>query len=207
LSISSVSDEEGLDSGPEDYSSDNEGEEEGASNSDVSQSEEESVQTERLTARQRSILQAESIESTPSLESLSIPLTEEEQLRKSEKTRRRAVQRDLKLEQSKADTIKRLLQKQGTRSKKMKLQEKAEEVVGVRKEKVNSMGTGMIRYVNNKDQTCARLGVDIPLITHRSRENPKMMTCAVAGCSNPKKYLHSKLLRPVCSLDCYKSLK
>ena len=91
----------------------------------------------RLTSRQRTLLRVDyddkedvlasgttDSSATPSLEALSsirepATLTEEELLKKSEKSRRRKHQRDQKLEKSKTETIQRLLQRQSSRSKRM----------------------------------------------------------------------------------------
>ena len=173
----------------------------------------------RLTARQRALLQAEtlSLDSSPSLEMLSAPraLTEEELLKKSEKSRRRKTQRDQKLEQSKADTIQKLLQKQGSRSKKMKStmpmkvhQEKAEAYLTV--DPSSKLQNNCIRYLSKDKDTFIILGTDVPDITElqsQSSSPPTIEKCSIKGCNNLRKYSHAGTSASVCSLDCYKLTK
>jgi len=80
----------------------------------------------RMTARQRAMAEPTSEDDEANLKSLEstshVPkrnVSEEEQLRRSEKTRRRNNQRDVKLEKARVDTIQRILQKQSARSKKI----------------------------------------------------------------------------------------
>lgn len=169
-----------------------------------------SVTSNKLTARQRSIIMAEtmSMESSPSLESMSaLPreLTEEEQLKKSEKSRRRKHLRDQKLEQSKADTIQRLLQKQSTRSKKMRQQEVISEEKAVKAGFWDApVRASAIRLTARKDKTMAMLGKNVPSLMDKVEGYPKVEGCAAKGCGRPKKYAHSKLGIPICSLECYR---
>ncbi|PJF19181.1 hypothetical protein PSACC_01021 [Paramicrosporidium saccamoebae] len=155
----------------------------------------------KLTARQRTLLSG-SLDSMPSTEHL-LPreLTEEEQLRKSEKSRRRLMMRDQKLEQSKADTIQRLLQKQSSRSKKMRTQDTEVEKTDAKLDGIKPYGA---RSVITKDKNVLILGQSVPLIMQKPVDYPKPLLCSVKGCKNVKRYMHSHLKIPVCSIECYR---
>lgn len=185
----------------------------------------------RLTARQKSLRQTEEagMESLPpAIDSFfTVPpprkLTEEEQLKKSEKSRRRATQRDLKLEKSKTDTIKRLLQKQGSRSRKMR-QSTFDNNTALPtlspsspspsldpltssnfKNQQPLLGPLSIRYFASKEETILLMGKSVvPLLNQSERPYPQSKSCGVTGCTGPKRYTHSKLEIPICSLDCYR---
>lgn len=202
-----------------------------------------SMSARRLTARQRAALDAapdEALSASPLLSAVSdtipsstatptpaagLPLTEEEQLRKSEVSRRRKHQRDLKLEESKAATIQRLLQKQGSRSKKMLSRVERVEDVGVATgQGVEAVGTesglgaGATRYVDRREGAFltvavggAGAGEEDKYVRSMLGEQvrvavPRPVLCAAPRCKNAKKYVHSVLMQPVCSLACYRAL-
>lgn len=138
-------------------------------------------------------------------------LTEEEILKRAEKSRRRKLQQDQKMEEHKHATIQRLLMKQGAKSKKMKLEQ-----MGEGNASVESLGNALVeekpfegcRYVDSKDTTCLVITnektfeqVFAPIATPKAE-----LSCSVPGCHNPKKYTHAKSDRPVCSLQCYKAI-
>lgn len=201
-----------------------------------------SQDTSRMTARQRALLLSQTIpyeedddpNGVPSLDTTLPntrgPLTEEEQLRKSEKSRRRKYQRDQKLEQSKAETIQRLLQRQSSRSKKMRNSDETDGA-GAPGEG-SSRGTAMtasakwyerppsqnsIRLISNrKDGIMAQLGSQIPNIAgslnvpadHNScHGGSSQQKCSVEGCTGMRKYLHGCTGAPICSLKCYRQIK
>lgn len=172
----------------------------------------------KLTARQKSRIEAESLSTMPSLDNLTpaylLPrqLTEEEQLKKSEKSRRRMMQRDQKLEQSKADTIQRLLQKQSTRSKKMQRDsliattaEPVEEATRIpRKPLIPAHGW---RLVATSDGMELILGEGMPKLVRSSLgtlQEVAVRNCSVKGCPRKREFLHSKTRQPLCSLECYR---
>ena len=178
------------------------------------------MQPTRLTARQRALLQAEEIllDSSPSLDTLSrLPraLTEEEQLKRSEKSRRRKTQRDQKLEQSKAETIQKLLQKQSSRSKKMRASTPGQSTVIEQQENFSNdpwqqkVDPLSIRMISNRNSFQVILGSDIPNISQDPKHketHSAINVCIVKGCGREQKYLHSTLRKPICSLSCYRAV-
>lgn len=108
----------------------------------------------KLTARQRAILEKEEEIAMPApmvrgRRTKKVPLTEEEAALEAEKERKRRHLRDQKLEESKRATIERLLQKQGTRSKKagqrhMPGESRSDTVVGETMESSSTMVTSTI---------------------------------------------------------------
>jgi INO80 complex subunit B len=135
--------------------------------------------------------------------------TEEELLIKSEKSRRRKHQREQKIEESKTATIQRLLEKQGSRSKKMmpNSNEPGAEVEpnAVKREE---LPPGSSRYLDSKEETKLFLVPDVYYngLT-RTAERTDAILCSGPGCKNLKRYTHSGLLKPVCSLSCYRLVK
>lgn len=143
-------------------------------------------------------------------------LTEEELLKRSEKSRRRKMQRDQQLEESKTETIQKLLQKQSTRSRKMAAVDAATAesvmLVGNSTPDANVILPTANRIVYRND---SQLG---PLIILGSKvsfepqpagniKTRDLQLCGVQGCKNPKRYTHSKLHIPICSLSCYRKVK
>lgn len=175
----------------------------------------------KLTARQQALLQAEtfSLDSSPSLETLSTTantpqMTEEELLRKDEKSRRRKSQRDQKLEQTKTETIQRLLQKQSSRSKKMRKEPTIGDSLGGSKDLptftnhfAGGPAPGVWRYQSDAQGTKVILGSGITPINITSPTTTTLGGhCARPGCNREPKYLHSRLEKLICSLECYQKL-
>lgn len=137
--------------------------------------------------------------------------SEEELIKRAEKTRRRQLQRDQKLEESKQATIQKLLQKQGARSKKMQSeQQTASNLVQrdareSREEERNFVGA---RYIDSKDSTVLVV-TDEKMFQQVFGDRPVVQAeqkCSATGCTNPRKYTNSKDHKPVCSLSCYNQL-
>lgn len=177
----------------------------------------------KMTARQKSRLAAASDENLSTgpetVSSTMAPkkLTEEELLKRNEKSRRRKMQRDQQLEDSKAETIKKLLQKQSTRSKKMEkslapdVPEADAEVVFESKTAKSSAllpAHGHIVYRSDaKNGPLLILGDGISFEQQKSSQLPIPPTCSIKGCRQPRKYTHASKGVPVCSLACYKLVK
>jgi INO80 complex subunit B len=162
----------------------------------------------KLTARQRAKLvpNTDDIDESEQVSSVTV----EDQLRKSEKSRRRMLQRDEKLEQSKVETIRRLLEKQGNRSKRMKNSnnpnangnaESGETQLKPHHQPV-LLGPDHLIYISRQDGPILLVSEVHPL----GRNYVPKSDVKCVNCGNIKKYTHSKLNEPICSLTCYRKL-
>lgn len=170
----------------------------------------------KLTARQRARLlaeQTEDLDDSLGLEPIAASagrITEEEQLRRSEKSRRRKSQRDQKLEQSKAETIKRLLQKQSTRSKRMKAQTPSGGPHDLEAEKQPHILPPLpthVLYISRRDGSALFLGADLPAAHQPPRPYPPTVRCSQKGCGQARRYTHARSGAPICSLACYRAVE
>lgn len=167
----------------------------------------------RLTSRQLALTQPTPQESeiTPLLPTSKRSMSEEDQLRRSEKTRRRNNQRDIKLEKARVDTIQRILQKQSARSKKMD-ENSALESESISKSKWSNQPpmTGDFRIVSNNNGIHLIVLENFPLpnlAVSLNFEKPVEEKCSAIGCSNPRASLHPTKMLPICPrLKCYQSL-
>lgn len=150
-----------------------------------------------MTARQRA-LHGEAIEGENEL--LQLPMypqkneeeNEEFERKRKLRAKKRKQQMEKQVEETKAQTIEKLLTK-GQKTKKETT--KANKNVGP-----------YFRYSNNKDGifiSCPE-GLEFPLVGKVAVEPPKLVLCSINGCSNQKKYACSTSKLPVCSLQCYK---
>lgn len=167
-----------------------------------------------LTARQRAKLTEPDnhITITP-IESISSILTDEQSLKKSEKSRRRKLQRDLKLEETKRATIDRLLQK----PPKVIAEQVNPETTAQAQERRNKdlmLKPDMIRYTDNSTQSTITFPDNetfekyIQQFTNSASSRPfdcskSRKICQVCN-SEPKKYTHPTSGQAFCSLNCYK---
>ncbi|XP_047135322.1 INO80 complex subunit B [Hydra vulgaris] len=151
-----------------------------------------------MTARQRA-LKGESVEGE--MELLQLPMYPErsveevEEIERKRKLRAKKRRQDSKqkIEETKIQTIEKLL----TKSK-------------VKKEitkNTKKLGAHM-RYTSNINGFFISLSEDVefPLIKQEMRVFPDAKICAVQGCGKPKKYSCSKTYLPVCSLQCYNQI-
>lgn len=195
--------------------------------SEDEEEDEEEVDMSRMTSRQRARYMAASqgdLDLSAAHEALpaskkKAALSEEELLKRAEKTRRRQLQRDQKLEEHKQATIQRLLQKQGARSKKMKQEQEGfgggdradGQVEGQQPRKTALLESSPgYRYTDSAEGTRLLITDEAAF---KSVFKPSIRTallgplCAAAGCSAPRRYTHPTLGKPACSLKCYKALK
>lgn len=150
-----------------------------------------------MTARQRA-LHGEAIEGENEL--LQLPMypekTEEEneefERKRKLRAKKRKQQMEKQVEETKAQTIEKLLTK-GKSTKK--------EIA-----KTNKKHGPYFRYTNNKDGVFIFCPdeLDFPLEKRIVKETPAAVICSIEGCDNEKKYACSKTNLPVCSLQCYK---
>jgi len=166
--------------------------------------EEEEYQQPVLTARQRAMFSGGTSSPVPD-EPLSEPHRKkdtniDDELRKSEVNRRRKAQRDEKVMQHRADTIKKILNKQQAPKKEIETR------INGRRNTLDCVREGRIQIVMRKDEEFILLNErDLPI----SRESvDKDVLCSAPGCSGQKTCLHSSALVPMCgSLNCYKKIK
>lgn len=169
-----------------------------------------------LTARQRAAKQAEkSKEADEDQEEkeqvflslpMSKPLSEEQMLLKSEKSRRRKMQREQKLEETKRATIERLLTKQRGAASDKASEETDEGVESVENLNDNSIPSGCIRFIDRANDTF----LVIPVGENCFSPPPTPLVrpteiCAVCK-KCPRKYTHPTTGKPFCSLTCFKAL-
>jgi len=193
---------------------------------DLSDEDNEEVDLSKMTARQRarhshSLLP--DLHFSPLLPSTanshhniqSAAMTEEEVLKRAEKSRRRRIQQEEKLEEHKRATIQRLLQKQGARSKRMQVEQAQQDasVATMQASKMMDNRTSgnerCVRYVDRRDETHLVITDEdaYNLMFGKQSAPRKEEKCAAPGCNAPRKYTHAKLMRPVCSLQCYRAVE
>lgn len=69
--------------------------------------------------------------------------------------------------------------------------------------------SGTVRYIDRREEGPMLI---FPNGTIPASFEPEIIlreptVCSVEACHNPKRYLHSRTLRPVCSLQCYQKIK
>lgn len=143
--------------------------------------------TVKLTARQRAKL-------LPAENTFEPVLKQPTTVKDPEKSRRRANQREEKLEENKVACIQKLLQKQGTRSRKMQPPKQVEtKVADVQEEMFAS------RYLDNQTTTL----LIVPEIDVIPRAGEAKPPCAV--CGEVRSGLHPQTGTSICHrLDCYR---
>ncbi|CAO3683656.1 unnamed protein product [Umbelopsis ramanniana] len=188
--------------------------------SDEEMSETEVVANRPLTKRQRAKLNdgaEEDYLELPMDSGKKKHLTAEEQaLRRSEVARRRKNQSIQRAEKDKADTINRLLKKQASKSKKAIKDDGGDGTDSVagdngRQQPRMLENPTQIRYVNNKAGSLLSIprtmNISDVIASSKKTDLKKVISCAVKGCGQPKKYLTSKSRKPVCSLDHYHTIE
>lgn len=154
----------------------------------------------RLTQRQKSMIEApRNIQISPGPFGRKKILTEEEQMKRLEESRKRKDIRDQKLEETKMATIQRLLQKQSSRSK--KLEQKKQEKEETQPDRFVEREPGVDRYIDSNEKrvwiTDARHDFSYP--------EPTKSKCI--ACGEAKTYSHPRTNAPLCTkLACYKSI-
>lgn len=164
-----------------------------------------------LTARQRAKLTNEDEEVTEETEQ--VMLTDEQTLKNSEKSRRRKLQRDAKVEETKRATIDRLLQKQ---QKKTPSKEEVEASEALQKatdkelkEAQQILSHGTVRFINREKESLVEFP-DMETFAQYTQEfllpaNKIKSTATCEVCSkNTAKYTHPSTGKAFCSISCYK---
>ncbi|KAJ7376131.1 INO80 complex subunit B [Desmophyllum pertusum] len=159
-----------------------------------------------MTARQRAMLGHEIEGENQLLELPTEPRrknedTEEAQKRRKQRAKKRKQQMQKKIEENKTQTVKKLLDREATRSR------KEEEKARKRKQVVPH-----IRYISNYKGFALSFskGLEFPIQMQSSEAQgpPKpKSTCSAQGCKNLKKYSCSSNNLPVCSMACYKKVQ
>lgn len=123
--------------------------------------------------------------------------SEEAQLRRKQRAKKRKQQMQKQIEENKAQTIDKLLNKQAAKLKK--------EAKARHKKRQGAH----IKYLNGRDFISMSLskGIEFPMNAQAPREPPLAKKCAVEGCENNKKYSCSKTKLPVCGLSCYQRIQ
>lgn len=175
-----------------------------------------------LTARQRAKLEGKGDEDDEVLveaQNEAKALTDEQALRKSEKSRRRKLQRDQKMEETKRATIDRLLLKQ----KKTVPSAASGEAEGSTSEQIlnqsaeisadpfaRTLQSGSIRLIETAQKTILQFADDSTFeaaFTDFSVK-PSRRDCVCQVCAkNPSKYAHPSKGTLFCSSSCYKMIK
>lgn len=122
-------------------------------------------------------------------------LTEEMLMKREERARKRRLQAAKKAEENKNQTIERL-----TKTNKAK-------VKTLRERKSKQPPCPVVHYCNAIDHITVSFpaGMALPLLPAAAPPAvPTPILCAVAGCSNMKRYSCSRTGRPLCSLACYR---
>lgn len=170
-----------------------------------------------LTARQRSKLEgtgpSDIIEQTISTNNNEIALTDEQALKKSEKSRRRKLQRDAKIEETKRATIDRLLQKQkktpvASAESDEKNEENNSDLITINKTIIQ---TGYIRFIENSDKSLIQFPDEntFQAAVSEMTRTPKVSSdslCQVCQ-KGHSKYVHPRNNKLFCSSACYKLIK
>ncbi|XP_068677998.1 INO80 complex subunit B-like [Montipora foliosa] len=156
-----------------------------------------------MTARQRAMLGHEIEGENQLLELPTEPRrksedSEEAQKRRKQRAKKRKQQMQKKIEENKTQTVKKLLDREATRSR------KEEEKARRKKQEVPH-----IRYISNQNGFALSFskGLEFPLQVQLPHKPPEpRSTCAAQGCMNLKKYSCSSNKLPVCSMECYKKV-
>ncbi|KAL5477150.1 hypothetical protein EMCRGX_G023900 [Ephydatia muelleri] len=152
-----------------------------------------------LTARQRAMLgtsEETGLMELPSGKPIK-EMTEEMLLKKSEKNRKRRLQALKRKEKDKADTVRKLIEKQSKKKEEDKPKQPTKPAIP------------HIRYVNSASigtSLSLPVGTDYPLVLHQAKVVP-VQKCAIEQCSNPKRYSDSQTSLPLCSIECYRKLR
>ena len=137
-------------------------------------------------------------------------LTDEQALRKSEKSRRRKLQRDAKIEETKRATIDRLLQKQ---KKPTAPENQSEGQLDESKDshQLEALLPGTLRFISNSHGSFLKFADSESLQSFVSgfsapRQSGHDSLCKICK-KNQSKYVHPLNGKSFCSLSCYKLIK
>jgi hypothetical protein len=173
----------------------------------------EETQNIAKTARQRAKGHKKDAESEEELLSLpmSKPLTEEQLLKKSEKSRRRKMQRELKLEETKRATIDRLLTKQRGGSSSAAEKQAKEDSENSPEMKASlpdpkCIPEGFVRYIDSGEVSLLIVPQGSELFAPVLELSKSDLSCSVCK-GQSASYKHPSSLKPFCSVSCYKNLK
>ncbi len=183
----------------------------------------------RMTARQRALAARSGDDSdvavdesdmghaaAPVADAAAQPATSErDKLQREEQKRRRTDQRDARLQQTRAETIQRLLQKKGGRSAKRALA--APDAAGGEGEAAPRpawtdlpVADDAVRVVIRPDGAAFAIGSSIQSVLPLAMGAPAPVArevCAARDCRSPRTCVHPRTGRPMCSsLSCYRSL-
>ncbi|OWF36417.1 INO80 complex subunit B-like [Mizuhopecten yessoensis] len=146
-----------------------------------------------LTARQRALIHGNKEEALLELPSgyKQVELTEEQQLKRVQRAKKRRQQAHEKREKDKKLTLDRLLKKQDSKKK------------GKGFKRAN---IPRFRYTNNQSRITISVpvGFQLPFTAQTTRPPKAKEYCSISGCKNVKKYACSRTGVPLCSLGCYK---
>lgn len=161
-----------------------------------------------LTARQRAKLEGNILPEINEALPVSGTLTDEQALMKSEKSRRKKLQRDAKIEETKRATIDRLLQKQKKVVPEISNDSNLES--GNSKEKKDKsliLESGYVRFIENNSRTILQFPDELTFQLALSEFNPRHLCknslCEICG-KNQSKYVHPVKGKLFCSVKCYK---
>jgi len=124
---------------------------------------------------------------------------EEFERKRKLRAKKRKQQMQQQIEETKTQTVEKLLTKTQKASKKDK---DLKQTSGEDKQP-------HIRYVDRVDGPITLSfthEMNFPMSSKKAKEPPNIVLCSVSGCCNPKKYSCSKTNFPVCSLQCYKTI-
>jgi INO80 complex subunit B len=158
--------------------------------------------THRLTARQRLKDKKDIFMQLPTQKSPKKKTKAQSDLESMEKMQKRQKEAKRRLEEEKAATINRLLNKQVSRVKR-----KDSEAL---EDKEAEAALKMIRYINNPSGSVLAfpVGYNLDLLKPQKLGSyPTLAKCAVSKCSQPKKYTCTKNKLPACSLKHLNDLK
>ena len=140
-------------------------------------------------------------------------LTDEQALRKSEKSRRRKLQRDAKMEETKRATIERLLQKQKKPSATENLPEEQANEPADPVENLDTLQPGIVRFIDNasSDHVCiSQTPETFQSFVSEFRAKPRQ-SCHDSICQICKRIKVNTFIRATLShfgsISCYKLIK
>lgn len=171
---------------------------------------------QRLTSRQRAMLGDNSgAEDAPAVRTRPVAApapSDTDAVLKEEKKRRRADQRDARMEQTRTDTIRKLLEKQSTRGAKRRGEAGDEDAGDAPKSGWYSaeVEPDRVRTVTTCDGCTFAIGstaaarVPTEMVPVAA---PRQQTCAATGCKRPRACLHVPSNAPFCgSLSCHRKM-
>ncbi|KAL3648116.1 hypothetical protein CASFOL_009084 [Castilleja foliolosa] len=139
-------------------------------------------------------------------------LTEvEQQLKKAEAAQRRRIQNEKAARESEAEAIRKILGQDSSRKKREeKIKKRQEEMAQGKATNAHMLSSNTIRTVMGPTGTTVtfpqELGLPKIFDSKPCSYPPPREKCAGPFCTNDYKYRDSKLMLPLCSLQCYKAI-